>query len=97
MSLMPGYRPWGEAMCSYLDGECQNAATIHARIDPDSIASCDDHASEMPAADDQHPFGGACNMPGAWWVFSRDGEPGRCEMPNEVDALTAHAVLEDAR
>lgn len=85
---MPGYRPWGEAQCSYLDGACPNAATIHGWVESDRIASCEEHATLMPTLTDEHPFGGACNMPGTWWVFSLDGEPGRCEMPGEIDSVT---------
>ena len=92
------YEPWGDASCSRIG--CGDPATTHIAVsaedEADGIgftASCDQHRAEVPGdVLDEHPFEGCCNMPGGFFVWSRDGMPGRCDMPGEIDALAASAV-----
>lgn len=93
------YANYGDDRCSRIG--CSAPATIHAAVLEDDgvgegvefTSACDDHVSEMPAAFDQHPFQGSCNMPGAVFVFTRvEGMPGYCDIPGELDALIEAAA-----
>jgi hypothetical protein len=74
----------GERRCTYGVNPvlCGEPAVLHVLADEWCVYACLRHVDWWVTHDhiDRHPIGGACGIPGTWWLYSTDAGPGRCEV-----------------